>query len=161
MGGLVVGRRVKQPKKASEAQNGSFIAALTKTHCWHVTVASVTLFISTQTRIFSWCLDLTTLWWFHNINYITTVGKVRSSMKNRGGNWQVVININAIVNSAYQSNSLSILISIPELVEWQKWSYTQSSAPKATFFFPQIMSAQDCENEHIQLKHTEHHLDKI
>ena len=58
-----------------------------------------------------------------------------------------------------QSNSLSILISIPE---WQKRSSTQSSAPKATsLFFPQIMSAQDCEHEHIELEHTEEHLDKI
>ena len=38
----------------------------------------------------------------------------------------------------------------------------KSSAPKATnLFFPKIMSAQDCEHEYIQLKHTEQHLDKI
>ena len=56
----------------------------------------------------------------------------------RGGNWYVFININAIVDSAYQSNSLLILISIPEkFIKWQKRSSTQSSAPKATIlFFP-------------------------
>ena len=32
----------------------------------------------------------------------------------RGGNWYIFTNINATVDSAYQSSSLSILISIPE-----------------------------------------------
>ena len=45
-------------------------------------------------------------------------------------------------------------ISMP-LCVWKKRSSTQTSAPKATvfYFFPKIMSAQDCEHEHIQLKH--------
>ena len=42
------------------------------------------------------------------------------------------------------------------LFEWKKSSSTQSSAPKATIlFFSKMMSAQDCEHEHIQLEYTE------
>ena len=37
----------------------------------------------------------------------------------------------------------------------------QPSARKATIFPPKIMSAQDCKHEHIQLKHTEQHLDTL
>ena len=79
------------------------------------------------------------------------------------GKQGIFINIIAIVDSTYQSNSLSILLLIPEqFIEWQKRSSTQSSAPKATIlFFPKFMSAQDCEHEHIQLKHIEQRFDKI
>ena len=37
----------------------------------------------------------------------------------------------------------------------------QPSARKATIFPPKIMSAQDCKHDHIQLKQTEQHHDKI
>ena len=47
------------------------------------------------------------------------------------------------------------------LLSSKKRSSTQSSAPKATILYSSQNDAQDCEHEHIKLKHTEHHFDKI